>query len=548
MKNKKLIIAILIAVAVLVVGAAVLVIKLMCNDDADNVNVNVDETTQEPTTEEVVPSHNDYVNTLNSKNLYAEVKMGNGIEYDLVKMQKIGSKYYLFLPTGVDNTGLVLWENYDSELYIDDKIIISGERYELAAGTHTVKIGDATSTLEVMMSANVPSIFIRTDSEMGLSMLKGSKNKELSGEIAFIGVNGKVTSTVLERINGRGNTSWNAGMLFDKYPFNIKLQDKTNVFGMGNNKKWCLIPQVFDESLIRNILSNDLANASGLENTPNAENTDVYFNGEYIGTYLLSQRVEMGKNSLIPSDDGFIVECELMERYDWEENKFITDRNQAVIVKELNSEDPSMVFEIRDYIQRVEDAIYSQDGYNSEGEHYSDLIDVDSFVKVYLINEFSMNLDGGATSFFMYKTGDGKLMAGPVWDFDWAYGSYEYRDGVDLSKGNSWYIRYKRMYDGDDLAIMAKLCSHPEFWEKVKAEWNNSFKDYVSAQLEGGSITSIDEYMMKYQATAAMNFTRYNILPTNYWGSSNTGNTYVANIEFLKNYYRNRIAFLDSKM
>ena len=536
MKNKKLIIAIVIAVALLAVGAAVLIIKKSRNN-ATNVNVNSDETTEE------VPSHNDYVTTLKSKNLYAEVGMGNGIEYDLVKMQKIGSKYYLFLPSGVDNTRLVIWENYDVDVYMDDKIIVNGDRYELTVGKHTVKIGGETATLEVMLSANVPSIFIKSDNEMGLSMLKTSKDKELSGEMAFVDTEGRVTSVAMESIKGRGNTSWNAGRLFDKYPFNIKLQDKTNVFGMGNNKKWCIIPQVFDESLIRNVLSNDLADASGLENTPNAENTDVYFNGEYIGTYLLSQRVEMGKNSLIPSQDGFLVECELMERYDAEENKFITDRNQAVIVKELNSEDPSMVFEIQDYIQRVEDAIYSPDGYNSDGEHYSDLIDVDSFVKVYLINEFSMNLDGGATSFYMYKTGDGKLMAGPVWDFDWAYGSYAHRDGVDLSKGNSWYIRYKKMYDGDDLAIMAKLCSHPEFWEKVKAEWNDSFKDHVSAQLE-----TIDEYMAKYQATAAMNFTRYDILPTHEWGSSNTGSTYAANIEFLKNYYRNRIAFLDSKM
>lgn len=543
--KKKIVIIAAITVTLLVVGAVILAIKL--NDNPKNVNGDSNQTTQEPTTEEI-PSHNDYVTTLKSKNLYVEAKMGNGISYDLIKMQKIDTSYYLFLPTVVDNTRLVLWENYDADVYIDDKIIVNGERYELTVGKHTVKIGDTTSTLEVMMSANVPSVFIKTEKENDLSTLKSSKSAELPGEIAFVDTDGKVTSVAMERIRGRGNTSWSAGALFDKYPFNIKLQDKTNVFGMGNNKDWCIIPQVFDESLIRNVLSNDLARAAGLENTPNAENVDVYFNGEYIGTYLLSQKVDMGKNKLIPSEDGFLVECELMERYDAEEYKFITDRYQAVIVKEFNSEDASMVYEIQDYIQRVEDAVYSRDGYNSQGEHYSDLIDVDSFVKVYLINEFSMNLDGGATSFFMYKSGDDKLKAGPVWDFDWAYGSYAYRNGVNLAKGEDWYIRYKNLYDGSELALMAKLCSRPEFWKKVKAEWSNSFKGYVTAQLNGGSLTSIDEYMAKYQATAAMNFTRYNILPTCEWGSADTGSTYKDNINYLKSFYERRIDFLNAAM
>ena len=544
MKKSRLIIAIALAAIILITGAIVAILKFT--------KPNEQPASGEDVTTQTLPDDNlsvdDYISTLFPNNVYAEVGHANGVAYDLVKWQIIDSVYYLFLPTGVDNTSLTLWETYEEELFIDDISIVNGKKYNLAVGKHAIKFGDTTATLEVMMSANVPSVFIKTDNENGLAMLLGSKENSLSGEIAFVGIDGSVTATAMERINGRGNTSWNAGRLFGKYPFNIKLTEKTDVFGMGNNKKWCIIPQVFDESLIRNVLSNDLARAAGLENTPNAENVDVYFNGEYIGTYLLSQRVDLGKNKLISSEEGFLVECELMERYDAEENKFITERNQAIIIKAPDTVEPADLFTIQDYMQRVEDAIYSPDGYNSNGEHYSDLIDVDSFVKVYLINEFSMNLDGGATSFYMYKAGDDKLKAGPVWDFDWAYGSYAYRDGVDLARGKSWYIRYKKQYDGNDLAIMAKLCAHPKFWSKVKEEWNNSFSGYVKSQLEGGSLTSIDEYMEKYQATAAMNFTRYDILSTHEWGSTNTGSTYETNIAFLKGYYRNRIEFLDEKL
>ena len=454
----------------------------------------------------------------------------------------------MFLPAGTDNTNLTLWETYSGDVTIDGEKIINGSKYNLKEGQHKLTIGSKNATLRVMLSANVPSIYIKTENG-GLNKLKSSKDVGISGEIAFMDKDGSVTTATIERINGRGNTSWNAGSLYGKYPFNIKLIEKTNVFGMGNNKKWCIIPQVFDESLIRNVLMNDLSRAIGLEYTPNAENVDVYFNGEYIGTYLLSQKVDMGKNKLIKSDGGYLLECELMERYDAEENKFRTNRGQAVVIKYPDTVSSANLNEINDYMQRVEDAVYADNGYNSRGEHYSDLIDVDSFVKVYLINEFSMNLDGGATSFYMYKTPDGKLKAGPVWDFDWALGSYESRDGVNLVKGDSWYIKNKRLYDGNELALMAKLCSHSEFWDKVKLQWKNSLKAAVTSQVNGGKLTSIDEYHKKYDATAAMNFKRFNILPSSYtWGSSDTGSTYKANMEFLKAYYKRRIEFLDRNM
>lgn len=91
-------------------------------------------------------------------------------------------------------------------------------------------------------------------------------------------------------MNGRGNTSWNAGAyIFDKFPYNINLEKATDVLGITKNKKWALIANCFDESLMRNILTNDLSEWSGLEYTPGEINVDLYFNGEYLGTYQLSK-------------------------------------------------------------------------------------------------------------------------------------------------------------------------------------------------------------------------------------------------------------------
>ena len=170
---------------------------------------------------------------------------------------------------------------------------------------------------------------------------------------------------------------------------------------------------------------------------------------------------------------GYLIEFELNERYASEKCGFVTSRGQPVIIKCPEVCSKAEVEYIRDYVQRVEDAVYSSDGKNSNGEHYGSLIDVDSFTKVYLINEISMNLDATATSFFMYLDKDSLLKAGPIWDFDWALGSYQSRNGFDLSKGTGWYVRNKKIYGNDQKDLIATLCSHDDFWNNVNTVWNN---------------------------------------------------------------------------
>jgi hypothetical protein len=82
---------------------------------------------------------------------------------------------------------------------------------------------------------------------------------------------------------------------------------------------------------------------------------------------------------------------------------------------------------------------------------YADYIDIDTYIDWWLVHELAFNGEPNhPKSTYMHKDRNGKLKAGPVWDFDWAYGSYENRDGINLVEGNSWYIRNKKMYDSED--------------------------------------------------------------------------------------------------
>ena len=107
---------------------------------------------------------------------------------------------------------------------------------------------------------------------------------------------------------------------------------------------------------------------------------------------------------------------------------FVTSRGQPIRLKDPECASKAQVEYIRQFVQDAEDAIYSEDGYNSKGKHYSDYIDVDSMIKCYLMKEISMDADGTMASLFLWKDsdlkGDGKLHFSPVWDFDFAYGSF----------------------------------------------------------------------------------------------------------------------------
>lgn len=111
---------------------------------------------------------------------------------------------------------------------------------------------------------------------------------------------------------------------------------------------------------------------------------------------------------------------------------------------------------ISGYWQEMEDALYSETGYNDLDKHYTDYIDIVSWAKQYLIQEWTSNWDAGLTSNYFYKDVDGKLFAGPVWDFDSALGNYEGRDGTNLKDPTNLHaksrnLRYNSLMGSDNV-------------------------------------------------------------------------------------------------
>ena len=104
----------------------------------------------------------------------------------------------------------------------------------------------------------------------------------------------------------RGNSTSSGA----KKPYNFKFSSKTNVFGMGKAKKWCLLANCYEKTLIRNEMVFDFARQTVLRYTPDSVFVDVYFNGVLSGNYILCEAVEDGSSRVDINTDAneFLLE------------------------------------------------------------------------------------------------------------------------------------------------------------------------------------------------------------------------------------------------
>ena len=267
---------------------------------------------------------------------------------------------------------------------------------------------------------DVARIYISCDSEI-------NSEEYVSAEIYVIdtadGGNGDVHGTVKVRV--RGNSTAAA----DKKPYNIKFEEKISLLGMSEGKKWCLLANHFDKTLIRNKLAYDFAAVCGTEYPIESEFVDVYVNGVLQGSYLLTEPVSDGKNRVdITTENGeFIVERLML----WEGGyDFITSPGGYGFAADTPAAD-EMTDAQRAAISEVLNAVDSAVASGDESR-IRDAIDVDSFVSMYVLHELLKDCDiTYNSSYFFYK--NGRLYAGPLWD-------------MDLSMGNVSHLYFQDKY------------------------------------------------------------------------------------------------------
>lgn len=243
-------------------------------------------------------------------------------------------------------------------------------------------------------------------------------------------------------LKGRGNGTW----VQDKKPFQIKFEDKVDLFGMGKARKWYLLANNLDSTHLRNKAAAKIEKMLEMEYVIDSRYIELYVNEEYEGLYYLTPAMEIGKNSVdLRDENGVLVELDNI--YGSVEEYYLTSSGDYLTIKDMVNWDNKndVMSNFLDSYNRLESAINEK-----KFNEIQALIDVDSWAKYYLLSEFIVNPDAYWTSFYLYKDGlDDKIHAGPGWDFDLAFANKTWKNWI----GSRFYSPTETMIRKQELLL-----------------------------------------------------------------------------------------------
>lgn len=322
-------------------------------------------------------------------------------------------------------------------------------------------------------------------------------------------------------IAGRGNSTWG----YPKKPYKFKFDKRTEVLGMPEHKRWVLLANYIDRTMMRNDAAFYLGQHSSLAWTPHGVFVELVLNGEHKGCYYLCEQIRIDENRLdinemppsaemAEGDDitgGYILE---LDTYYDEVNKFrsaVKDFPVNVNTPDADDIGTRQFIYIRDYFNEAETVLYGS-GWLDPEKGYKNYIDLQSFADIYLISELIYHYEWiHPKSTFIYKDRGGKLCAGPMWDYDW----------LTFTQESGWHCRNYLWYP--------RLFEDPEFRAVLKERWQALYPvfaatgNYISeksktlkksAELNWSMWTNNegpnDDKSMSYDAAVSLMISRFN--------------------------------------
>lgn len=448
-------------------------------------------------------------------------------------------KEYLFLPSFYQEEleSIIRIPSVQKKSWDGQELGRLGQIRELSTGEHVLLIGETQFIVVVMRSENVPALFLTTESG-GLEYIEAEKGNGESGFYRMVASDGKeLSSGVLSELRSRGNATF----LEDKKPYQMSLKEPEDLLGTGKLEHYILLANRQDQSLLRNRIMYDMAGEMGLLYSPASRHVDLYINGEYRGSYQLSEKAEIAENR-VPievgngSDEtGFFVtlEYQAQDRLTEDTCYFITENDQAVVIKQPKKPSGKQKKSIQDEFQNMETAI-------REGDLLKANIDLESFSKKYLIEEIGKNLDAMHASQYFYKDKeDSVIYAGPVWDYDKTLGNplIEHTRPVNFQEPKGIFAATRQ----EHASWWYDLYQVPEFRKKVREEYQKAALPVIKQMLE----ENIDAYAQEIWASAYMDYMRWDTFEDFKYGEELAfEEEYAEELRQIKDFLSQRMEFL----
>lgn len=428
---------------------------------------------------------------------------------------------------------------------------------------------DAVCQAVEFTSSNLPIIILDThgqeipdepkiEADMGI-IYNGVGQRNFITD-AFNNYSGKIGIEI------RGSSS----QMFPKKQYGIELRDalgngiNASLLGMPKEEDWVLFAPYNDKSLMRDVLAYRLARDEG-RYAPRTRYCEVVLNGEYMGIYVLIEKIKRDKNRVninkldpdeISGDDltgGYIIKIDKttgggdgwLSAYT---PPLRSGEQQIQFLYEVpKSEDivPEQKQYIRQYMNLVEDALAASN-FKDPVNGYAKYIDPASFIDYFIINEVSKNVDGYRLSTFMYKRRDsdgGKLFMGPVWDYNLGFGNADY-----CTNGNpeGFAMEFNSVCSGDYWLVpfwWNRLMEDIAFRRQLTERWNVLREGPLKTSTVHTFIDSVATVLD--QESQQRNFQRWPVLGQYVWPNYYVGSSFSDEVNWLKNWVTNRMNWLD---
>lgn len=404
-----------------------------------------------------------------------------------------------------------------------------------------------------VFSSNLPLVIIDTENQAAIpdepkinARMKiidngyGLRNYSDDSIAVFSGLTG---------IELRGNSTQN----YPKKPYNFETRmengENLNVslLGMPEENDWVLRASYFDHTFIRNSLANHM---SGLTErwASRSRHVEVILNGQYIGIYLLMESIKRDKNrvdiaNLTATD---IAGEDLTGGYIYEISGFNDDFGESRSMKYPKIDD---ILPVQlDYIATYDNSFREMmrlgyAAYSDPETGYVNYIDVESFLYEMIVQEAMRNSDAYGWSGYFHKDKNGKINAGPVWDFDQSSGNSSYPDNgvVELWMGSHPFTSNTPFFWG-------LLLNEPLFHYSLKLRWEEMREEKYKTENLFRFIDSIASSLGEAQERE---FERWPVLGQYIWRET-TGyeqrDTYQKEVDYLKAFLEGRWQWMDEQL
>lgn len=386
----------------------------------------------------------------------------------------------------------------------------------------------------LFMIGGLPTVSIHTEGNVE----PYDKITDIPSIISIIGDKGNNIIAQTGGTRERGNYS----RTFPKRPYRIKFDSKQNVLDApAKAKKWTLINNYGDKTLMRNLIAFHLSSVLEMPYTPYGTAVNVIMNGEYKGCYQLCDQIEVNKNrvnitEMKPTDNegealtgGYLIE---VDAYAEDEISWFTSSNGTRVTIKSPDED-----EIT-----TEQSNYIRNFYSNMENNWRTYLDTNTFLRHFLVGELSGNTDT-YWSVYMYKQrGEDKLYVGPVWDFDIAFENDNRT--YPINNHTQWVYQY-----GSVEGYMRTLTTNIINDKTTKAQlidiWDEARHNGID---EESLLAFIDNMSEQLQESQKLNFTRWPILNQYVHQNPRVYGSYQGEVNNVKNYLKERITWIDNKL